>query len=479
MYKSLLFLFFLAFFSNTNAQNDQALLDEIKSIENGLLERLQIKGEEEKKYNILERMEHYKVPGMSIAIVKDGVIHWAKGYGIANTETGALVDENTLFQAGSISKPIAALAALKLYENGDLDLQKNVNEYLKDWQIPENEFTTTEKVTIERLLTHTAGTTVHGFPGYDQTDSFPSDIEVLSGEGNTGAVSVDVVPGSIWRYSGGGYTVMEKAVEDISGQSFDAYLSEHILTPMSMTNSTYEQPVSKKWQSNISAAYNGNGEITEGWWHNYPEQAAAGLWTTPSDLAHYCMEIQEILKGKENGVLKKSTVDLMLTKHKDRWGLGPSLRSEQDSLMFGHGGKNEGFTNNMIAFAHQGHAAIIMTNADNGGRLIGEIENAIAAAYDWPIGGRRIIEIISLPEAQLNNYLGDYRLVGQGLVVSFKLVEGMLTANTPIGTLKLSPMEGKKFIDLGTGTGFRFQVEDEVVKGFEVNNGMKFVKVVE
>ncbi len=479
MHRYLFFLFTILFLSNAGAQKGQALLEEIQAIENGLLETIQVKGEAAKSHNILERMEHYNVPGVSIAIVQNGEIKWAKGYGLANTKTEAKVDKNTLFQAGSISKPIAALAALKLFENGDIDLDHNVNSYLKGWQVPDNEFTEKEKVTIRRLLTHTAGTTVHGFPGYDQDHSFPSDIDVLSGKGNTGIVSVDVVPGSMWRYSGGGYTVMEKAVEDVSGQSLNSYLSEHILLPMGMRQSTYEQPISEKWQSNISAAYDGNGKITEGLWHNYPEQAAAGLWTTPSELARYCIEIQEIIKGKVDGILSKETVDLMLTKHKSDWGLGPSLRGERDSLIFGHGGKNEGFTNNMTAFAHIGHAAIIMTNADNAGSLIKEIENAIANQYNWPIGRRKTIEIIDLSEDQLNAYVGKYEMKGQELVVTFRIEDGTLKANTPIGTLNLNPLTKTRFLDFNTNLGIEFQVSGGDVNGFQASNGMEFERLEE
>lgn len=270
-----------------------------------------------------------------------------------------------------------------------------------------------------------------------------------------------------------------KAVEDVSGQSFDSYLSEHILLPMGMRQSTYEQPVSEKWQSNISAAYDGGGNITEGLWHNYPEQAAAGLWTTPSELARYCIEIQEIIKGKVNGTLSKETVELMLTKHKSDWGLGPSLRGERDSLIFGHGGKNEGFTNNMTAFAHLGHAAIIMTNADNGGSLIKEIENAIANQYNWPIGRRKIIEIITLSQDQLGSYAGKYVMKGQGLVVTFILEEGMLKANTPIGTLNLNPLTETRFLDFNTNLNIEFQVSDGTVNGFQASNGMEFERMVE
>jgi CubicO group peptidase (beta-lactamase class C family) len=463
--------------SNSFAQkNDQTLL-EINSIENSLIKNIQIKGDSIQKFNILERMDFYKVPGVSIAIVENGKIKWAKGYGYANTETGTKVNASTLFQAGSISKPLAALSALKLFENDSLDLNKDVNYYLKKWQIPENKFTETEKVTLEKLLTHTAGMTVHGFPGYQQTDKFPEIIDVLNGNGNTGKIVVDTIPGSIWRYSGGGYTVMEKVVEDVSGLSLDDYMSKNILLPIGMKNSTYQQPIAKEFQNNISAAYDGNGELIKGLWNNYPEQAAAGLWTTPSDLAMYCMEIQDIVQGKKNGVLTKETVDKMLTKHKNDWGLGPSLQNEKDSLIFGHGGKNAGFTNDMKAYVYQGNAIIVMTNADNGSKLISEIKNAISNYYNWSISQPKTIEVIELSDATLKQYVGKYELKEQSLILEVQFKENQLfLTNTPIGNLNLSPMTNTKFIDLESGTVIEFLV-DEKVSGFTVNNSFKLVKI--
>lgn len=333
--------------------------------------------------DILQRMKDYDVPGVSIAVVSDGKLDWAKGYGIANTGTGYKVDNKTLFQAGSISKPIAALAALQLTSEGKVQLNLDINKYLKSWKIKENEFTKTEKVTIERLLTHTAGATVHGFPGYMQKDSFPTIETVLNGKGNTDIVKIDAVPGSNWRYSGGGYTVMEKMVEDVSGLPFEEYMKKYVLGPIEMNNSTYAQPLPEALHSKASAAYDNKGQIAEGLWHNYPEQAAAGLWTTPTDLAKYCLEIQEILSGKKQGVLSKEMIELMLVKHQNNWGLGLSLEGEGEELKFGHGGKNEGFTNNLVAFAHKGRAVIIMTNGDNGGGLIGEIQKSIFEHYQW------------------------------------------------------------------------------------------------
>ncbi len=216
---------------------------QISAVEQGLLPAIQVKGTPPKQYALMERMEHYKVPGLSIAVVKNGKIDWAKGYGIANSETGEEVNKNTLFQAGSISKPLAALAALKLVEEGKISLDEEVNSYLQGWKVPENKFTQKEKVTLRRLLTHTAGLTVPGFPGYQQSDSFPSIETVLAGKGHTPAVLADTLPGSIWRYSGGGYTVMEKLVEDVSGQPFEEYMAKYILEPIGMKKSTFEQPL--------------------------------------------------------------------------------------------------------------------------------------------------------------------------------------------------------------------------------------------
>lgn len=477
MKKIYFLLFSITLISNCFAQKDGQIQSEISVIENGLIKNIQIKGDSAQRFNIQERMDYYKVPGVSIAVVENGEIKWAKGYGYANTETGTKVDINTLFQAGSISKPLAALSALKLIENDSLELNKDVNYYLKEWQVPESKFTKTEKVTLEKLLTHTAGMTVHGFPGYQQADEFPEIIDVLNGNGNTAKILVDTIPGSIWRYSGGGYTVMEKVVEDVSGMSLDEYMTKNILIPIGMKNSTFQQPITKEWQNNISAAYDGNGVIIKGLWNNYPEQAAAGLWTTASDLALYCIEIQEINQGKEDGVLTRKTVDKMLTKHKNDWGLGPSLQNQKDSLIFGHGGKNAGFTNDMKAYAYQGNAIVVMTNADNGGKLISEIQNAVSKHYNWSISQSKTIEIIKLSDIELKQYAGKYELKTQNITLEVQFKENQLfLTNTPIGNLYLVPLTNTKFMDLESGAVIEFLVDGKV-NGFMVNNIFKFVKI--
>lgn len=479
----ILFLAVTFIFSSCNNEKKIDVSLEINTIENGLLPTFQIKGDSIITYNILDRMEHYKVPGVSIAIVENGEIKWAKGYGMANTDTKTNVDVNTIFQAGSISKPVAALSALKLVEEGKLDLDTDVNAYLKDWQIPANKFTTTEKVTLRRLLTHTAGMTVHGFPGYEQKDSFPTVLQVLNGQGNTPKIFVDTIPNSIWRYSGGGYTLMEKIVEDTSNKPLEVYMEENFLTPLKMSNSTYEQPLSAKYHANASAAYNSKGEIAEGFWNNYPEQAAAGLWTTPTDLAKYTIEIQQIFAGKENGMLSKKTIDQMLTKHKNNWGLGPSLQWENDSLIFRHGGKNRGFTNELISFANKGKSVIIMTNADNGGKLIAEILRAVSKQYKLGTNKQQVLETITIPIEELKSLTGKYKLNYQvggigDYLIDVKIENNQLIVNDPNnGEInRLTATKKFEFIDLDTGAKIKFNT-DKSNKAVIFNGRFTFNKI--
>ncbi len=470
-----LLLLFIAFAFSCKTDKPDVALAGLHAIENGLLPAVHVKGDSVTAFNLQERMAHYSVPGLSMALVENGEIKWAKGYGIANSENGSEVGTTTLFQAASISKPLAALAILQMVENGILDLDEDVNTYLKDWKIPENNFTQAHKVTLRGLLTHTAGVTVHGFPGYKQSDTFPSIAEVLNGQGNTTKVYVDTIPGSIWRYSGGGYTILEKIVEDQSGLSLDEYMSRHIFPEIGMENSTFQQPLGQEYHALASAAYDADGKIIEGYWHNYPEKAAAGLWTTPTDLAKYCITIHRVLSGKAKGVLSGETMEAMLTKHLNGWGLGPSLSGEGDSLIFMHGGKNAGFTNNLVSFAHRGNALIIMTNADSGRPLISEIERAVSSHYRWGIRNQRIVETIQLPTEAIHKFAGSYKMADPMIALDFTAESGKLIATGEIGRFQFIPMSDVKFIDLESGYEIDFQLVDDK-PGFVLDKRFRFTK---
>ena len=260
-------------------------------------------------------MELYKIPALSVAVIENYKIVWAKAYGVTNVGASKLVTTKTLFQAGSISKPVAAIGALSLVEKGKLALDENVNQKLKSWKVPENEFTKTEKVTLRRIMSHTAGLTVHGFPGYDADAPEPTLVQIFDGEkpANTEPIRVDIVPGSQERYSGGGVTIEQQLVMDVTGKPFPEFMRANVLEKIGMTDSSYAQPLPDEWAARTAAGTYADGKAVHGRWHIYPEMAAAGLWTTPTDLAKFAIEVALSKQGKANHVLSEEMTKTMLT----------------------------------------------------------------------------------------------------------------------------------------------------------------------
>ncbi|MBC3788564.1 serine hydrolase domain-containing protein [Spirosoma utsteinense] len=392
-----------------------ALTRTIQQVETGLRSAVELAGQPIATYSIADRMKHYKIPAVSIAVVNNGQIEWAKAYGFLRADGTQKVDTQTLFQAASISKPISALGALRLVEQGKLDLDTDVNKYLTSWKVKPSRFTSEKPVTLRGLLTHTAGLTVHGFNGYGPGKAVPTLVQVLNGEkpANSPAVISDTVPGSRWQYSGGGYVIVQQLIEDITGQPFADYMQQTILTPIGMsTHSTFRQPLPAELQQNTSIAHANNGTRIPGDWHVYPEQAPAGLWTTPSDLARYIISVQQSLAGTATPVLSQSMTRQMLTKHLGNYGLGPGLGGKDSLMTFGHGGGNEGYRCFLYAFQQTGQGVVIMTNSDNGMDLINEMLRSVSQVYDWKVFKPTIKKLAVIPPEQLMKLAGRY--VGQG-----------------------------------------------------------------
>jgi CubicO group peptidase (beta-lactamase class C family) len=285
-------------------------------------------------------MELRHIPGLSIAIIQDGKIIRAKGYGVAERIGASPVTASTLFQAGSISKSVAALGALRLVEEGKLALDEDVNARLGTWKVPENAFTEKKKVTLRGILSHTVGLTVHGFPGYAVDGPVPTLVQVLDGAKptNTAPIRVDILPGSKWRYSGGGYTVMQQVIIDVTGKPFPQFMHEAILAPLGMNESTYEQPLPSEKAKFTATGHARDRSPVKGRGHIYPEMAAAGLWTTASDLARFAIGVQEALAGKSDKTLSREMTRQMLTDQKDNDGLGVFLEGSGRTLRFKHNG---------------------------------------------------------------------------------------------------------------------------------------------
>lgn len=383
----------------------------IQHVQAGLVGTVVIKGDPHSTHNISDRMKELNIPGVSIAVIHNGVIEWARGFGVSSIG-GEPVTAETLFQAGSISKPVAAMAALRLVEQGKLSLDVDVNTLLTSWKLPADPVAAGKPVTLRELLTHTGGITVHGFPGYASTAPVPTLVQVLNGEkpANTPPIRSEATPGVKWNYSGGGYTIMQKTLIDVTKEPFPKLLHDTVLAPIGMTHSTYEQPLPKEFQAFAATPYMGNGKPVEGGAHTYPEMAAAGLWTTPTDLARYAIEVQRSLEGKANHVLSTEMTRQMLTPGMGHQGLGLGIGGAEANPYFTHGGANEGFVNNFAAYEKIGEGAVVMTNSMNGGLIADEILRSIAAEYGWPDYHPTVRTAISVDPKILDQYAGTYAL---------------------------------------------------------------------
>ena len=330
-------------------------------------------------------MKRRDIPGLSLAIIEGGKIVKAKGYGVTEKGGKIPVTPSTLFQAASISKPVTAIGALHLVEQGKLGLDADVNTKLTSWKVPENEFTQDKKVTLRGILSHSAGLTVHGFPGYASGAPNPTLLQILNGEkpANTAPIRVAMVPGSVGKYSGGGYTVMQQMIIDVTAKPFPDFMRETVLAPLNMRDSAFSQPLSADKTGAATTGHSNNRNSTAGRWHTYPEMAAAGLWTTPSDLARFAIGIQQSLAGTANPIISAAMTREMLTMQKIM-GLGLALDGSGKSLAFSHGGRNEGFDSRMTATAETGQGAVIMFNANDNSRMVSRMLAAISKAYRWP-----------------------------------------------------------------------------------------------
>src|SRR5580704_15234844 len=366
------------------AQTPSPLEERIRRIQDRIPPATLVKGDPVPTAKLADRMAALHVPGVSIAFIHDGKIEWARGFGVTSIG-GPPVTPETLFQAASISKPVAAMAVLRLVQLGKLSLDTDVNDYLKTWKLPANSFTGRTKITIRELLTHTAGLTVHGFAGYASDAALPTLVQVLNGEkpANSAPIRVDTEPGTIWRYSGGGYVIAQQLLQDVTGEPFPKLMHDTVLEPIGMTRSTYEQPLPKSRLAEVATPYRPDGQPVPGGPHVYPEMAPAGLWTTPSDLARYAIEVQRSLSGLSNHVLSAAMVRQMLTPGLNHQGLGPGVGGSEKHPYFTHGGSNEGYKCNLVAY-NDGDGVVIMTNGDNGGQLASEIQRSVAREYGWP-----------------------------------------------------------------------------------------------
>ncbi len=434
----------------------------IARIEGDILPQIRIRGKGE-TFTLIDRMRHYNIPGASLAVIVDGRLAWAKGYGVLAADGEKPVDEETLFQAASISKPVTALATIRLSQQNRIDLDADVNTLLSSWKLPENEFTRQSPVTLRTIMSHTAGLTVHGFPGYPLGQELPSVPQILDGQppSNTAPVRVDKLPGEGARYSGGGTTIMQLAIQDVASAPFPEHLRASVLEPLGMQRSTFEQPLPDGLKANAARAHDREGKRLGTDWHAYPEMAAAGLWTTPSDLARAAIAVQKAATGLGEGFLKPEAIEDMLTpRNGSPFGLGFMIEGSGENLRFAHGGSNRGFRCHLVAYSQKGLGAVVMTNGARGGEFVREVIDTIASVYEWPEHTPSGAEIAEVDPAILAVYAGKYQ-AQNGRTFEISVRDGYLIGETSgERPRRVLPETDTEFVVRGVGTRIRFLLQD-------------------
>lgn len=370
----------------THFQNTAELAERIQHIERGLLPDDHTWRQTGKTSTIAERMAYYKTPGLSLAVINQGEVEWAQGYGVLEAGRAEPVTPETIFQACSISKHVAMVGALRLVQEGQLNLDEDVNRYLVSWKVPANE-TWQPRITLRQLLGHTAGLTQNWYRGFRRGESLPTLLQVLEGQppANTPPVHVELIPGSQFRYSGSHYSVLQQLLIDKTGKPFAELMQELVFEPLGMRNSSYEQAYPERRLETTAVGHYIGGEPVHGKWRVIPEMAGAGLWTTAVDLALLACELHRAHSGKPTIILKKEVVDQALSPLvTETFGLGTQLEGQGHARRFGHSGDNIGYKCFSTTYAEQGMGAVMMTNGDDGGWVVQELVRAIAQEYTWP-----------------------------------------------------------------------------------------------
>ncbi len=407
-------------------------------------------------WTLQDRMKHYGVPGLTITVIDHNGLAWTRVYGLADRERGVPVKPDTLFQAASISKAVTAFGAMTLVQAGKLSLQRPVNEQLKSWRIPENEFTRETPVTLDHLLSHTGGLTVHGFMGYAPDAPVPDVLAVLDGKppANSAAVRVARRPGQAFSYSGGGYTVAQLLMSEAGGQPFAPLMQRRVLQPLGMADSSFAQPLPAAQIARAAAGVTPDGAAVAGKRHTYPELAAAGLWTTSQDLARFGLGVQRALAGKSPLVSATLARDMLTGRVGGDYGLGFGLPTVGGEPYFAHGGWNEGFCASLMASQNSGQGAAILINA-NQPALIDELRRAVAHEYGWP-GFKTLTPLPASAEA-LDKAPGRYRVNAEQAVVVTRQGQRLFIGAVGEPVSELVPVAGGRYLQRDQELARRFE----------------------
>lgn len=460
----------LAAISAYVSASSPAVENEIGAVVGGLSTPYQFSNRPAKTHTLKERMDHYKVPGVSIAYFRGGKILWARGFGTLEIGGTRPVTADTVFQAASISKPVAAMTALSLVEDGSLALDGSIGQWLGAWQIPANPYTDKQGPTLRQLLSHSAGIGSVVTAGYGKDESLPNMMQMLNGvpPAKNKLITIDYAPGSKYEYSVGTYLILQHIIESVTGRSFADVARQRVLAPNKMTASGFYPaglPADIS-ESSYARGHTGEGNIINGGYKIYPELAAAGLWTTPSDLAKLAIDVQQSLKRRSNHVLSADMTQKMLTRQIGIWGLGWEFVSQEDPApSFYHTGSNLGYKSALYARRDGSEGVAIMTNGENGNDIFFEILTGMAMIYDWDELKPKVRAVFAMTHERLAAFEGEYAfsepIKGVMIVKSYKET---ITIEIPglAAAKEFYPDSATSFFDLG-GNALRFELDESQV----------------
>lgn len=419
------------------------------------------------RYNIVDRMKFYKIPSVSIAVIENGKIEWSKAYGYTNIRRKKLANTNTLYQVASISKSVNGFAIMKLLESKKLSFDTDIRDYLKTWKFPDNELSKGNVITIKNLLSHTAGLSTRGYIGYSTLEKLPTINQILNGEkpANNEPVVPIFKPNTQYQYSGGGYTIIRKILDDNISGDYDKLMKNLVLNPLKMTNSTFSQPLEKKYK-NYALAYDQNEKPLKGDFYVYPDKTAGGLWSTATDIAKFIIAVQNSLQAN-NSILEKKYADEMLTSVLNNYALGFGIDTRGGEKYFWHEGESYGYRSIYYGSFTTGKGVVILTNSfpENGRPFVIEVLNSIATTYDWQnFYNPRKKKLVKISEKILDSYVGEYYCANP---------EMKITIAKDNGQLYLTARQSERLYPTSENTFFiKSQPDDECVFLSSKNNGI-------
>ncbi|MEM7217423.1 MAG: serine hydrolase domain-containing protein [Pseudomonadota bacterium] len=316
----------------------------------------------------LTLLARHQVAGAAVVRIEAGAIAEEHYLGVRSVATGEALTRDDLFQVASVSKPVAAWAVMRLVSEARLALDHPVGERLTRWQIPASSFDA-EGVTVRRLLSHTAGLSLGGYPGFREDEALPELVASLNGAtGGAGAVHLMQPPGQGFSYSGGGYTLLQLLVEEVTGESFADYAARALFRPLGMSETSFEPTAALRDRLATPHGQRLN-EIPH---HRFRAQAAANLHTSASDLARFALANMARNPVLDRTIVESMHVGVAAARPGMDIGLGFFV-SGADGELIGHGGSNFGWKAQLSFVPASGDGLVVLTNSESGGRLTADL----------------------------------------------------------------------------------------------------------